>query len=130
MRGDALAVEKALDCSFGAVNVHLFPHQAVRHAVEVVLHLHVIIEVHPRLAPRRILVRRFWQGKHRRSDDLIEAGFPGTRKFAEGAVVEEIQSLPNGGVSLLQGEKGPVAQSRQDEALNDLHADLRLSPCP
>lgn len=93
VRGDSFPVEEALHDCLGVAHVQFFPHQAVRHAAEVVLHLNVVIHMDPRLDPVGIFVRRFWQREHGGPINLLEAPLTSAREFAEGAAVEQFQAL-------------------------------------
>ena len=85
----------------------------------------MIVDVDPRLNPLGILVGCFRQGEHCRRP-TPRSGLSVAGQFAEWAVVEHFQAFTDGGVGLCQTEEGPVAKSRQDEALDDLNADLRF----
>jgi len=44
-----------------------------------------------------------WQRPHRRPVELFEPDAPTAGEFVEGAVIEQLRALPDGGVGLRQG---------------------------
>jgi hypothetical protein len=80
--------------------------------------------MNPRFAPLGVLVGCSRHGEHRRQVKLIEPGLSSSGEFAEGAIVQHLQSFADCGVCFGQAEEGPMTQSCQDEALDDLNADF------
>jgi hypothetical protein len=99
-------------------------HERIRHAVEVVIHLHVIIDIHATRLPGRQLVARTRQGLERGSIDLFEERPSANAGPSHRAIVDGVDAVTDGGVEIGEREKGPVPQRREDPPLGDLDTDL------
>ncbi|OPX97071.1 MAG: hypothetical protein A4E58_01548 [Syntrophorhabdus sp. PtaB.Bin006] len=62
--GDPLPLEEDLHHRGRDAGIHRFPFQLIGHAVVVVFYLHMVVDVHLVLLPRRILVPPLRQGFH------------------------------------------------------------------
>ncbi len=99
-------------------------HELIRHAVEVVVDLDVIVDVDATRLPLRQLVARARQGLERRPIELLEERAPADAGDLHRAVVDGVDPLANGGVQIGEREEGAVPQRRQDPALRDLDTDF------
>jgi hypothetical protein len=90
----------------------------------------VIVDVDARRLPLTELVARGRQRLQRRLVQLREQRGAAACAFAERPLVEPHQQLGNGLVDLIEGEELTLAQGRDDPALHDLNAHLRLGFVP
>ncbi len=126
MRRHPGSLVQAFDGGRGGTDNQLLSHQAMRDAVEVMVHLDVVIDMHPGLEQFGKLIGVFGERQHRRAVEFLEAAASAAGQFAEGTIVEQFQPLPDGGVGFVQTEEGALAQPSQDEALGDQHAPFDL----
>ena len=90
----------------------------------------MIVDVDARRLPLTELVARGRQRLQRRLVQLREQRGAAACAFAERPLVEPHQQLGNGLVDLIEGEELTLAQGRDDPALHDLNAHLRLGFVP
>ena len=114
----------------GQPDIHLLMYEPVRDAVEVVVDLDVVINVHLGLEPRRKLVTLLRQGQQYQLLDLLVKAQPAPFHLLKWAAVELYQQLFDGLVQFLHAEKGEVAQRRQDPAFGVEHRVFRLGLVP
>ena len=99
-------------------------HELIRHAVEVVVDLDVIVDVDATRLPFRQLVARARQRPERGPIELLEERAPADAGDLHRAVVDGVDALANGGVQIGEREEGAVPQRREDPALGDLDTHL------
>ena len=79
-----------------------------------------------RLQPFGVFIGRLGQGHQCGLLDPFEKIPPTGTQMPGDAGVERVEQLPDRRVQLAQREEPPLAQARQDPALHELDADLRL----
>ncbi len=126
MRSHPVPLVQAFDRGRGGTDIQLLAHQTMGNAVKMVVHLNVVIDMDPGFDPEGELVRGLGQRQHRRPVELFETAAPTAGEFAEGAVVQQFQPLPDGGVGLSQTEEGTMTKPGQDKALGDQHTPFDL----
>ena len=126
VRGHALGVEEHLERPLRRSDVELSARQLVGHRVVVALELDVVVDVDPRLAPRRELVALGWQGTKRWSVEALEQLGAGPVHLLEPTVVDDVGALRDRDVGLGQRREAPVSQSSDDPALGELDARFGL----
>jgi hypothetical protein len=126
MHGDPGAAGQHLHRGGRHAQLDLLANQPVRHAVVVAIEFDVVVDVHADALEagdghtgRR---QRPKLGALQRQEGRVAAA----GQLLEGTAVQLGQQLADGGVQLAQAEEAPVAQPRQDPALDDLHADFHL----
>ena len=108
--------------------LHLLVHERVGDRVEVPVERDVVVDVHPRPTPLRVLEGRRRQGRSAGRSSCSKSCCVSCRRAAW-PIVEVIEQLADPGVQL--GERGEdvVAQSRENPSLHHLHARLPPWPC-
>ena len=124
MRGDAPPVEEDFDGRLREARLDPRVHELIRHAVEVVVHLDVIIDVDATRLPFGQLVARARQGLERGPIELLEERAPADAGDLHRTLVDGVDALANGGVQIGEREERAVPQRRQDPALRDLDTDF------
>ena len=122
--GDAAALEEDFDGRLREARLDPRVHELIRHAVEVVIDLDVVIDVDATRLPFRQLVARARQRRERGPIELLEERPPTDAGDLHRAIVDGVDPLANGGVQIGEREKGAVPQRRQDPALRDLDTDF------
>ena len=107
---DAHAAVEDLHRRRGDAHLHLLAHQRVRHAVEGLLHLDVVVGVHPRRLPLCEDVGLLRQGTQCRLVQFLEKAETGALPLLEGPLIELLELGPEGLVQLLQREEGALPQ--------------------
>lgn len=102
----------------------LLAQQLERHRVEMLGDLDMVVEADPASLPVGVLIgsRRQWQ--QRGAVELLEQRLACRVPATHRAIVDVSYQLADGTVQLSQGEETPVAQPRQNPALNHLDANL------
>ena len=126
MGSHPIPLVQAFDGGGGGADIQLLSHQAMGDAVEMVVHLDMVIDMDPGFAPMGKLVGGLGQRPHRRPVELFETTAATAGEFAEGTVIEQLQALPDGGVGLRQAEEGALTKPGQNETLGDQHAPFDL----
>ena len=126
VRGDALAVVEHLDGRGGQTHVQRLMDQLVGHAVVMLVHHDVVVDVHAGLRPGGQLKRRRGQGQQL----WLFIGFKPTvaraLQLLKRLSVELGQQRPDRGVELGDTEEGVIPQRRQDLPFGDEHVSLDL----
>jgi hypothetical protein len=110
MTGNALAAMENLDGRGGDPRFDLLADQLVRHAVEVLGNLDMVIEVDPAVLPLGVFVGFGRQGLQRRTVELIIQRPPAGSPAAHRPVVEIIEQRADRRVEVGQREEAPVPQ--------------------
>ena len=102
--------------------------ELIRHAVEVVIDLHVVIDVHAARLPGRQLVACARERPEGGPIDLLEEGAPTDPETLHRPRVDRVDARVDGGIEVGEGEEGLMPEGGQDPSLGDLdtHLDLRL----
>ena len=124
--GDALAAQQHLQRVGCDAQLHRDADMLVRHRVVVALEGDVVVDVHPCRLELRQHHRRGRQRLQGRCVQCGEGRRPAAGQLLERALVQVRQQQVNSPVELGQAEEAPVAQPRQDPALDHLHADFDL----
>ena len=124
--GDPLAAMEHLDGGLRGPRLDHLADQPGRHGVEVPVDLDVIIRRDAGAPPFGILVGLGRQRHQGRPVDGLEELPAAGAELAHQPGVEFIDQLADRHVQLGQREEAPVAQPRQDQALDDQHGDLDL----
>jgi len=112
MTGNALAAMENLDGRGGDPRFDLLTDQLVRHAVEVLGDLDMVIEVDPAALPLGVFVGFGRQGLQRRPVELVIQRPPAGSPAAHRPVVEIIEQRADRRIKVGQREEAPVPQPR------------------
>jgi len=94
-------------------------HELIRHAVEIVIDLDVIIDVHATRLPFRQLVPRARQRLQRWAIDLLEEHAPAHPQGLHWTVVDGVEPRPNRRIEVRQREEGDrVSRRKLDKEIN------------
>ena len=126
MAGHALAAAEDLDGGGGQARPELLADQFVRDRVMVPLEPDVVVQPDRRLAPVGMDEGLRRQRQHRRTLDRLEEVLTRGAEVAADARVQAGDLLPDGGVQFLEAEEAPVAQPRDDPALDQQDRGLDL----
>ena len=126
MRGTAPPVEEEFDGARREARLDPLVHELIRHAVEIVVNLDVIIDVDATRLPFRQLVARLRQREERRPIELLKERTSADTGDLHRAFVDGVDPLANGGVQIGEGKERAMPQDRQDPALRDLDTHLRF----
>ena len=110
MRRHALTFQEQLHRLVRQAHLHFAVHQLIRHAVQMPVDLHMVIDVDLGLAPRRGLVGLARQRQQRGPVQLLEEFPAGTRQLLERLPVDFLQELPDSRVQFAQAEELPIPQ--------------------
>ena len=124
--GDAHAGMEQLDRLVDDARLDGFAHQSIRHAVEVAVHLDVVVEPGAATAPLRVDVGLRRQPQQGGLLQSLEQRSAACAEVAHGPAVEVSDQLPDRGVKLGQREEPPVPQTGQHPTLHDLDSDFDL----
>ena len=128
MHGDAVPLQEDFDGQLRHPGLDARVDQLIRHAVEVVIDLDVIVDVHAAGLPVASSYRVRGSGRNADLIDLLEEGAPADAKALHRPRVDCVDSRVDGRVEVRQGEEGLMPQRSQDPPLGDLdtHLDLGL----
>lgn len=127
VNGDAFMVMEDLDHPVRQPDIDLFADQSVRHGIEAVQHVNVVIGMDLGMLPFGIF-EGFWR-QHLQSGplDLVKKIAARLADPAHRAVIEVYQQFSDGHVQRLDREELHVAQPGQDPAFDDQHGALDLA---
>ena len=126
VRGDALALEEYLDRPRRQAHLDRRPGMAIRHGVEVLFHLDMVVEADLAAAPLGQHVRLRRQLLEQRRVEFLEQLAAGPAETAHDPVVEPRHQIGDGGIEFAQAMPDPMAQAAQQPALDDADAGLDL----
>jgi len=121
---DATGVHDHLHGGAREARLDVLVHQGVGHAVVVVIHLHVVINVDDTGFPFRQLVARGGQRAERRSIELLEQRAPANAEDLHQAAIDHVDPLANRGIERGEIEKGSMPQGGEDPPFGDLYTDF------
>ncbi len=121
VRGDARALVQDLTHGGRQPYVHRRAHERIRHAVAMLLHRDVIVDVHFRRAPLGILVTRRRQWTQCGTIRGLEEGASRARQFLERPLVQRVQALTQRGIQFRERREAVMPQRREQLALDDLY---------
>lgn len=128
VRGDATAAEENFDGLRSDADVDLFATELIGHAVVVSEDLDVIVDVHARFLPLRILIGDRRESTECRPVERFKERAPASLQVLKRPIVEQLEQSTDLPVQLAQAEEGVLAQAGQDPAFYEQHAgfDLRF----
>ena len=127
MPGDAVPLEEDFDGQLGHPGLDARVDQLIRHAVEVVVDLDVVIDVHATRLPGRQLVPRARQRLQRGPIDLLEERAPTDPEALHRPQVDRVDLGADRGIEVGEGEEGLMSEGGEDPPLGDLASTLGLS---
>ena len=128
--GHPLAAAEHFDHGSREPDVNLLSQETIRHRVVMSVHLNVAVDVDPGQFPLGELVGGLRQGGEGGLVGAGEQGLPVARQFLEGTGVHILEQLADGLIEFGQAEETPVAQPRQDPALDDEQGAFHLGLVP
>ena len=127
VRRDALVAVEDLDRVGRVADLDLLTDQLVRHAVDVVLDRHVIVDVDAASLPLREDVTRGRQGPQRLAVELLVEDAAADAQLLHRLVVELVEQDADRGVERTELEEGLVAQTGEYPPLCNEHTILDRS---
>jgi hypothetical protein len=124
--GDAGAAMEHLDGGFGGPHLDDLADQTGWYRVEVSLNFDVVIRRYAGAAPFGVLIGLGWQRHQGRTIDGLEELTAAGTELAHQAGVEVLDQDTDRDVQLGEREEAPIAQTRQNPALNDENRRLDL----
>ena len=124
--GDALVIMEDLDDPACEPDIDLAANQAVRHGVEGLIDLDMIVGMNLCRFPFGIFEWRCWQGGERVAFDRFEELMSGFANTPHRPVIEIVEELADPHIEINEAEEALIPQSRQDPALNDQNAAFDL----
>ena len=109
-----LALVENFDRAGGDAQIHLFADQPMRHRIEELVDLDMVVGLDAREFPLGILVILRRQGPERGAFDALEELPAADPEPADGAGIERFHHLADCGISLGEREERAVAQAAQD----------------
>ena len=128
MHGDAVPLQEDFDGQLRHPGLDARVDQLIRHAVEVVIDLDVIVDIHSAGLPGRQLVPGARQRPQRGPIDLLEERAPTDPEALHRPRVDRVDARGDRGIEIGEREEGLMPEGGQDPPLGDLdtHFDLRL----
>src|SRR5205085_4849857 len=120
------ALMKDLDGGRGRANLHQIMHKVVRHAVEVGIESHVIVDVDAGARPLAQIERFHRQRLQYRFIESFEYTRAASLPLAEWPVIQFSEQLTNGSVEFIEREKPVVSERRHDPAIGHLYGVFDL----
>jgi hypothetical protein len=126
MAGDTLVIVEYLDHPMGEPHLDGAADQPVRHGIEGLVDLDMIVGMDLRRFPLGIFEGCLRQRLERRPFDLFEQFASAFADMAHWPVVQFLEQFGDRRVEFGQREEGPVPEPRQDPSLDDQHRALDL----
>ncbi len=117
--GDTFVVKKDLDGPIGQSDVDPPSDEAVRHGIERLVDLDMVIGMHLGDLPFRILKRRRRQWFELGALDFIEQSAPGFAISPHRSVIEVVDQSADADIEIDKAEESLVSKSGQDPPLDD-----------
>ncbi len=130
MNGHSAALVEDLHGAGTQAHIQVLLRQGIRNAVEMPVHLHVVIDVGFCLPPLTDFVASCRQWTQDGLVQLFEKLESGTPHLLEGTLVELVETSAYGRVDLGDAEEGMISQAGQDAAFGVEDRRLHLSFVP
>ncbi len=124
--GDTLVIVEDFDDPRGQANLDLPADQAMRHRVEGLVDLDIVVGMHLRRFPFGIFEGGCRKRRKCSAFDLLEDLTPGLVDAAHRPIIEIVEKLADPDVEVGKAEEVLVAQPCQDPALDDENAAFHL----
>jgi hypothetical protein len=119
MAGDPLVIKEDLDCPIGQPDIDLPADQTVRHGIERLVDVDVVIGMNLGDLPFRVFKRCWWQWYELGALDLIEQGSPGFAIPAHRSAVKVLDQSADADIEIDKAEEAVVSKSGQNPPLDD-----------